>query len=87
VLPTVHGCHYAPQKFPFFCVTLYYQQSDVTEMNALSQTLKMRQCAALSGFISRSNDDNYRSVVQYLLEDTKEIHENFSNGSRPPDPK
>jgi len=23
VLPTVHGCHYAFQKFPFFCVTLY----------------------------------------------------------------
>ena len=23
VVPTVHGCHYAFQKFPFFCVTLY----------------------------------------------------------------
>ena len=23
VLPTVHGCHYVFQKFPFFCVTLY----------------------------------------------------------------
>jgi len=23
VLPTVHDCHYAFQKFPFFCVTLY----------------------------------------------------------------
>ena len=23
VLPTVNGCHYAFQKFPFFCVTLY----------------------------------------------------------------
>jgi len=23
VLPTVRGCHYAFQKFPFFCVTLY----------------------------------------------------------------
>ena len=22
-LPTVHGCHYAFQNFPFFCVTLY----------------------------------------------------------------
>jgi hypothetical protein len=25
VLPTVHGCHYAFQKFPFFCVTLYFK--------------------------------------------------------------
>jgi len=24
VLPTVHDCHYAFQKFPFFCVTLYF---------------------------------------------------------------
>jgi len=24
VLPTVHGCHYAFQKFPVFCVTLYF---------------------------------------------------------------
>ena len=23
MLPTVHGCHYAFQKFPFFCVILY----------------------------------------------------------------
>jgi len=23
VLSTVHGCHYAFQKYPFFCVTLY----------------------------------------------------------------
>ena len=28
VLPTVHGCHYAFQKFPFFCVTLYIQYNN-----------------------------------------------------------
>ena len=29
VLPTVHGCHYAFQKFPFFCVTLCINNQQV----------------------------------------------------------
>ena len=36
VLPTVHGCHYAFQKFPFFCVTLYDDGLSVTLWFAVS---------------------------------------------------
>jgi hypothetical protein len=31
VLPTVHGCQYAFQKSPFFCVTLYLSQANLLE--------------------------------------------------------
>ena len=36
VLPTVHGCHYAFQKFPFFCVTMYVENS--TKLTCLEIT-------------------------------------------------
>ena len=36
VLPTVHGCHYAFQKFPFFCVILYFNDVNI-ESRILSE--------------------------------------------------
>jgi len=49
VLPTVHGCHYAFQNFPFFCVILYI---DINQKQS-NTTFFIRLCYLYS---TRSNE-------------------------------
>jgi hypothetical protein len=49
VLPTVHGCDYAPQKFPFFCVTLYFYSKRSTHMERILSDGEISKVVSYTG--------------------------------------
>ena len=55
VLPTVHGCHYPFQKFPFFCVTLY-----VTVFRTVLRILRITQ-----KFLSDMNEEEVMKTLSF----------------------
>ena len=52
VPPNVHGCHYAFQKFPFFCVTLYQRSFVKTQNTVIPRLTKIIRSGVT--FVSRN---------------------------------
>ena len=76
VLPTLHGCHYAFQKFPFFCVTLYVPESVQTDREhthsriawvppTVTQGMKLLGCETLTTHPSLVRGQEYVEVFHH----------------------